>query len=59
MIAIPVQVLVCVCWFSVDCSCEGVVGLQGDQGVQERKCALLCWLFYCELDVWILVVDVL
>ena len=44
--------------FSVDCSAEGDVWLDGDESVQEGKWVLLCG-FHCELDVWVLVVDVL
>ena len=44
--------------FSVYFGAEGVVWLDGDESVQERKWALLCR-FHCELDVWVLVVDML
>ena len=37
MIAVPVEVLICMDGFSVYCSAVGVVWLDGDESVQERK----------------------
>ena len=36
-IAVPVYILICVDGFSVYCGAEGVVWLDGDESVQERK----------------------
>ena len=37
VVADPVQILICVGGFSVDCSTEGVVWLDGDESVQEGE----------------------
>ena len=52
MAAIPVKVLVSVCWFSVYCGVDGVVGSWGDLGVQKWNGAIRAWFFHCELYVW-------
>ena len=47
------------CWLSVNCGDEGVVGSWCDLGVQEGKRPILTWFLHCELYAWILCVDVL
>ena len=37
VVAVPVQILICVGGFSVDCSVEGVIWLDGDESVQEGE----------------------
>ena len=37
VVAVPVQILICVGGFSVDYSAEGVVWLDGDESVQEGE----------------------
>ena len=37
VVAVPVEVLVCMCGLSVDCSAESVVWFYGNQCVQERQ----------------------
>ena len=37
VVAVPVQILICVGGFSVHCGAEGVVWLDGDKSVQEGE----------------------
>ena len=58
VLTVPVQVLISVCWFSVDCSLKCAVGPWCDLGVQEGKKPTLIWFHHCELYVRVLCVDV-
>ena len=53
------QILISVCWLSVNCSDKSVVWTWCDLDVQEGKKAILIWFLHCELYLWILCVDVM
>ena len=59
IVTAPVNVLICVGWFSTYWCCGSVVGSSGDKGVQERYGTIFFGVSCGELDVWVQGVDVL
>ena len=55
MVAIPMQVLISMCWFSVYCSVDGDCFGPGVTLVSKKGMEPICaWLFHCELYVGVL-----
>ena len=51
MMAVPMQILVCVCWLSLDSGLESAIFIWCDQHIQKGDGAIFTGFFRCELYV--------
>ena len=51
MIAVPMQILICVSWLSIDSGVQSAIFIWGDQHVKKRYGAIFSRFFTCEMDV--------
>ena len=51
MMPVPMQILICVSWLSIDSGVKSAIFIWDDQHVKKRYGAILSRFFTCEMDV--------
>ena len=51
MMAVPMQILVCVCWLSIDSGVESALFIWYDQHIKKGYGTIITGFFKCELNV--------